>query len=100
MVVTAAVADHPADEDKHGNEVALRTAVAVMELRDHSEAAAVMCDYHSTGRIQFYSRNRDVGGAVIRLAQECEYELDFATTRSRNGDRHGYAEFVPAEADR
>lgn len=97
MAVSPAVAAHPVNEDKHGNPVGTDTAVAMLELRDHRDADAVICDYHSTGRIQFFSRTGDVDGAVIRLARDCDYELHFATTRSYDDTERGYAEFVPAE---
>jgi hypothetical protein len=99
MAVSPAMATHPVNEDKHGNPVGTDTAVAMLELREHRDADVVLCDYHSTGRIQFFSRTADVDGAVIRLARECGYELHFATTRSHNGTQHGYAEFLPGEAE-
>lgn len=97
MTVHPDVASHPVREDKHGNDVSNDVAVAVSELRTHDDAQAVICDYHDTGRIQYFAEGGDVSGDAVWVARDCGFELDFATTRAREGTHHGYAEFVPTD---
>lgn len=88
---------HPCDEDKDGNPVSNDVSIAVMELRDHTDAYRVLCSWHVSGRIQFYAEKSNLHGDVVRLARDCGYVLDHATTRPKDGKWRAYAEFVPAE---
>lgn len=95
---------HPVDTDKDGKPVENSVSVALMELRDHSDSAMVLCAYHETGRIQYFDRGSIVTGDLIRAARECGYEVDHVTTRHRASTslageegRVGYAEFTPVE---
>jgi hypothetical protein len=88
---------HPCDEDKDGMPVSNDVAVAVMELRDCSDAYRVLCAWHVSGRIQFFAEGPTIEGEVVRAARDCGYALDHATTRSKDGRKRGYAEFVPEE---
>jgi len=99
-------APHSVKTDKHGNSVEQSVSVALTELRETGAAGNVICDYHETGRIQFFADGKYLPGEVVETARDCGYRLDHATTRAAgavshdvSGSRCAYAEFEQIDDD-
>lgn len=81
--------------DKHGNPVSEAVQHVLEDLDEFQSCDRVMCDYHSTGRIQFFSTDRYVEGEVIGYVyRETDYEVDFVRSRPKVGaeSQEGYME--------
>lgn len=96
---------HPANQDKHGNDVSLFVEEAIREMRKDERVQKVLCETFQSGRLQVWFTDRHVYGDVIRTARELGYEIAYGWTRpetllpedvtSVDDAGIGYAEFVP-----
>jgi len=71
-----------------------RVDTLIERLQRETDAARVNPGHNDTTRIIYWSAIHRIRGAVLDIAHEEGFKLDFATTRKSKG----YAEFVPLGA--
>lgn len=80
--------------DKDGKPVDEQVTWAMERLENETNCLVVMCAWHKTGRLQFWSKSSTVGRRAFEVAEETGYVPDVAGSRRQDGRKRGYVEFV------